>query len=350
MWTQVHNGNGSTFFSYFPPYSYNRHLKLIADCASVANAVRGGVYGEYNPVVESLGLTKEGREMECISIGRGDSVAWVIHRQHPGETMAEFFAEGLLHRLLGIGGVEGELEEVTRRVLENYRLYIVPCMCPDGAVHGHLRTNAVGANLNREWATVKDDYVAPSLERSPEVHAVLNKMDSTGCDFFLDVHGDEELPYVFFSGAEKTPVWGDRIEHLHGYFISCFQKVNSDVQKAIGYPPPDNVQAALNHMNVGTNQVSNRFRCLGLTLEMPYKDCATNPDPDVGFSPNRAKQLGRNLLEALDGVQPYLRAEGEFWCEFGAEDRYVVPTDDFKEEGFIMLKKRLYSDVRPQNN
>ena len=46
-------------------------------------------------------------------------------------------------------------------------------------------------------------------------------------------------------------------------------------------------------------------------------------------------------------MRPYLRAEGEFWTAFGPEDAYVVPTDDFKEEGFVMLKKRFYSDVRP---
>ena len=63
-------------------------------------------------------------------------------------------------------------------------------MCPDGAVMGHLRTNSVGANLNREWSDV-GDYKAPSLERSPEVLAVMNKMNETGCDVFLDIHGDE---------------------------------------------------------------------------------------------------------------------------------------------------------------
>ncbi len=35
-------------------------------------------------------------------------------------------------------------------------------MNPDGTWRGHLRTNAVGSNLNREWAE-------PTLERSPEV-------------------------------------------------------------------------------------------------------------------------------------------------------------------------------------
>jgi murein tripeptide amidase MpaA len=208
----------------------------------------------------------------------------------------------------------------------------------------------VGANLNREWATIKDEYQAPSLERSPEVLAVLTKMDETGCDFFLDVHGDEELPFVFFSGAEKTPVWGERIKHLHGYFIASFQRANSDVQKEIGYPPPESEEDALKYMNVATNQVSCRFNCLGLTLEMPYKDCQTNPDPDNGFNPIRAKTLGTNLVEALHDVHPYLRAEGDFWTDFSEEDEYVVPTDDFKEDGFIMLKhKRFYSDVRPHD-
>ena len=370
-WTHVHNGNGSTFFSYWPPYTYNRHLKLVSDCSGVISAKS---LAEYNPVMESLGTTLQGREMECISVGNGSLVAWIIHRQHPGETMAEFFAEGLLHRLMGM---DGDLDAVTKEILNKYRFYVVPCMCPDGAVLGHLRTNSVGANLNREWATVHEHYEAPTLTRSPEVHAVLNKMDATGCDFFLDVHGDEvslprfvyssyfkvtalkltytffspqkELPYVFLSGAEKTPKWGERMETLHGYFVSCYQRSNSDVQKEIGYPPPESEEKALAYMNVGTNQISNRFDCLGLTLEMPYKDCATNPDPNAGFGPARAKKLGKCLLEALDNMSPFLRAEGQFWTAFNADDKYVEPTDNYKEEGFVMLKKRFYSDVRPHD-
>ena len=227
-WQHVHTTNGSTFFSYFPPYTYNRHLKLIADCASsIASNKSDDGYK-----IESLGQTLQGREIECIVVGNGDKTAWIIHRQHPGETMAEFFAEGLLHRILGIGK-DGEIDDTTKKVLDQYRIYIVPCMCPDGAVLGHLRTNSVGANLNREWATVSPDYTAPSSERSPEVHAVLQKMDETGCDFFLDVHGDEELPYVFLSGAEKTPLWdeSERLKYLHGYFVSCYQCANSDIQK-----------------------------------------------------------------------------------------------------------------------
>ena len=57
-------------------------------------------------------------------------------------------------------------------------------MNPDGSVRGNLRTNAAGANLNREWQ-------APTPERSPEVLCVRDAMHATGVDAFLDVHGDE---------------------------------------------------------------------------------------------------------------------------------------------------------------
>lgn len=83
-WTQAHTVNGSTFFSYWPPYTYNRHLKLISDISDKIST-RGSACNEYNPTVESLGQTVEGRDIECISIGNGTLNAYIQHRQHPGE-------------------------------------------------------------------------------------------------------------------------------------------------------------------------------------------------------------------------------------------------------------------------
>merc|ERR1712242_522077 len=127
-------------------------------------------------------------------VGNGPTKAWVIHRQHPGESQAEWFAEGLVERLLDTDDAKARL------IRELCTVYIVPNVNPDGSVRGHLRTNACGANLNREWAPCPDDssYDAPTLQRSPEIFYILQTMDAVGCDAFIDVHGDEKIDANFF--------------------------------------------------------------------------------------------------------------------------------------------------------
>lgn len=321
-WTFPHVDGQSVHFCYFPPYSYERHLDLISRCAN-SKAAR----------VRSLGQSLDGRDMECVTVGTGPKTVWVIHRQHPGESMAEFYAEGLLERLLG-----DDVDGLTARALRLFTFHIVPNMCPDGALRGHLRTNAAGTNLNREWepSCVKDDpnrpYDAPTLKRSPEVYHILRAMDRTGVDAFVDVHGDEELPYNFLAGAEGCPNWGDRLKYLQGAFLSSYERANSDMQSKIGYEPESPGQG---RMNVCSNQVGTRFDCLGVTLEMPFKDCWSNSNPETGWSPDRAKMLGKSVLDALVYVEPYLRDEGEFWKDgsdkWEGEDKYVCPTSKYED-------------------
>lgn len=91
-WTYAHTASTpSVYFSYFDPYDYERQLDLVARCAAAPGAR-----------VRSLGQTLDGRELDCIEVGHGTLHVWVIHRQHPGESQASFYAEGLLARLLGL--------------------------------------------------------------------------------------------------------------------------------------------------------------------------------------------------------------------------------------------------------
>jgi len=211
-------------------------------------------------------------------------------------------------------------------VLKLYRFFIVPNINPDGSVRGHLRTNAGGQNLNREWCS-SGSYEAPTLERSPEVYHVLKKMDETGVDMFLDVHGDEELPFNFFAGAEGCSNWSKRLETLQGAFVAKYSRTNSDMQIPVSYEPEEPNQAKL---NICSNQIAVRFDCCALTLEMPFKDCFSNPDPERGWNAARASMLGSSALEALAYVAPYLRSQDEFWTAFGEKDKYVRPTDDYQ--------------------
>lgn len=94
------------FFSYFDLYPYERHLDLVFRAAA---SPRASVY--------SLGQTLQGRDLECVKVGEGPLQVWVIHRQHPGESQASFFAEGLLMRILGLES-NGRVDGLVARLLK----------------------------------------------------------------------------------------------------------------------------------------------------------------------------------------------------------------------------------------
>ncbi|MEZ2691970.1 M14 family metallopeptidase [Psychrobacter faecalis] len=269
--------------AYFAPYSYERHQDLLA-------AV------QVHPLacLEHLGETLDKRDLTLVKVGNGDSKKrsiWITARQHPGETMAEWLVEGLLNSLLD------EDNPTAKLLLEKANFYIVPNMNPDGSVRGHLRTNAVGTNLNREWAN-------PSLEKSPEVFHVINKMEETGVDLFYDVHGDEALPYVFLAGSQGTPSYNDRLAHLRDKFSEVLKLASADFQSEFGY---DIDAPGTANMTIATHWVAERFDCLANTLEMPFKENANLPFEDTGWSPERSIKLGEASLVAMLAVVDELR-------------------------------------------
>ncbi|SFR40196.1 Murein tripeptide amidase MpaA [Pseudidiomarina maritima] len=274
----------SVYYAYFTPYSYERHMDLIQwtqqsiECDHVL-----------------LGPTLDGRDMNLLIVGEpADHKAkiWVTARQHPGESMAEWFIEGFLSRLLD------DEDGAARRLLETCVFYIVPNMNPDGSVRGHLRTNAAGVNLNREWAE-------PSLEKSPEVYYVLNAMQQTGVDFYLDVHGDEALPYNFLAGCEGVPSYNDKTHQIGEQFKQVLLSITPEFQTEYGYEIDKPGEA---NLTVASNAVSERFNCLAFTLEMPFKDNANLPDVDFGWSANRSQQFGADVLSAIYGIANSLRS------------------------------------------
>ncbi|MEL7108463.1 MAG: M14-type cytosolic carboxypeptidase [Pseudomonadota bacterium] len=272
------------YVAYFAPYSSERHAMLVA-----------GALSHQRSRVDVLGQTLDGRDLDMITLGEPGPEKrkiWVTARQHPGETMAEWWMEGFLERMLDPASA------ISKDLLDQAVFYVVPNMNPDGSARGHLRTNAAGVNLNREWAT-------PSMEKSPEVFLVLNKMIETGCDLALDVHGDEALPYNFIAGAEGIPGWSDRLAGLQNQFKTAYvESSDKAFQTEVGYPvtPPDKA-----NMSICTNALAARFDCLAMTLEMPFKDDANHPDPAQGWSPMRSKRLGASVLAPFLAVIPTLR-------------------------------------------
>jgi murein tripeptide amidase MpaA len=222
----------------------------------------------------------------------GRSPVWVIARQHPGETMAEWFIEGLLERLVDRD------DPVARSLRDRAVFHVVPNMNPDGSARGNLRTNAAGANLNREW-------LDPSPERSPEVLCVREAMHATGVAAFLDVHGDEVLPYVFVDGSERLQSYTAADSARDRCFKDAFVAASPDFQTVHGYPSDKGTKV---NLALASKYVGHRFGALSLTLEMPFKDNADLPDPDTGWSGARSHRLGAAALTALLAVLGPARA------------------------------------------
>eukprot|EP00884_Botryococcus_braunii_P006405 jgi/Botrbrau1/15766/Bobra.4_1s0128.3 len=224
------------YFSYFAPYTLDRHDRLVSrtqtkECARLL----------------VLGQSVQGRDIDLLILGEDGAEkrkVWIVARQHPGESMAEWFMEGFLDTLTD------EHNAFSRRLLRHAVVYAVPNMNPDGSYHGHLRTNIKGANLNREWA-------APTMDYSPEVRVVRDKMDELGCDLFLDIHGDEEIPFNFLAGEEGIPSFDSRLGKLAKSFARAFERATPDFQDKPGYSVEPPGQA---DMTIASNAV--RFKLL----------------------------------------------------------------------------------------
>ena len=265
----------SVYYAYFEPYSWERHLELL-DRAQMSEHVR----------MVDLGSTVDGRDLNMLVIGEPSpekKKVWVIARQHPGETMAEWFVEGMLDALLDPAHPFG------RQLLKESVFYVVPNMNPDGSVRGNLRTNAAGANLNREWLN-------PSMERSPEVFLVRQKMHEVGVDLCLDVHGDEGLPYVFVAGSESLPNFTAEQAAAQKRFSDDFMIASPDFQDVHGYGQTPYTEETL---TMGSPHITHAFGCLSLTLELPFKDNANDPDPQVGWDGARSARLGAAVLQPV---------------------------------------------------
>jgi murein tripeptide amidase MpaA len=263
------------WFAFFAPYDLARHGRFIGHASE-------------NPAVavRSIGRSVDGREISCLSLGEGTRQVWLIGRQHSGETMASWWMEGAMGRLLD------DVDPVAARLRQAARIHLVPIVNIDGAARGNLRGNAAGIDLNRQWH-------APDPVKAPEVAAVLAAMAEGGVDLCLDVHGDETIPHVFIDGCDADPVATPAQIAGVGTFKAALLKASPAFQVAVGYPVTYGGDGAPGMCN---RAVARRFGGVGLTLEMPFKDSLEAPDPIQGWSAEASAQMGRDCLAAILAV------------------------------------------------
>ena len=266
-------------YSYFAAYPLERQRVLLARASSLP-WVR----------VESIGRSLEGRSMDLVTFGSDGPAKrrlWITARQHSGESMSAFFAEGLLLRLMDAD------DELTRAILDHCMIFVAPNLNPDGSARGNFRTNAAGRDLNREWSF-------PNAQSSPEVLAVRSVMEQRGVDLYLDIHGDETEPCIFAVGCAGNPRYSDRLYRLERRLAQHLAQMDRGFSPEHDYGPNDPGKGDL---RIANNWVGERFDCLSMTIEMPFKDVPPADD----FSPDRARSFGRRSLECLFEVLGSLR-------------------------------------------
>ena len=147
------------WLAYFAPYSLERHHDLIARIAA-----RPGVRADV------VGLSLDGRAIDRLIVGDGPKTVWLYARQHPGESMAEWWMEGALERLTD------PTDPHTRRLLEKCRIHVVPNCNPDGYCRGPLPPHYAGVTPNRQWAK-PNPHANPQMPGPPQPNLVLPLKD-----------------------------------------------------------------------------------------------------------------------------------------------------------------------------
>jgi predicted deacylase len=137
-----------------------------------------------NLKITEIGRSKEGRPIKMLSVGKPDSkkMMMVISRQHPPEVTGYFAMQSFVETIAG-------KSDLAKKFRNEWSIYVVPLMNPDGVDGGNWRHNSGGIDLNRDW----------TVFNQPE--------DKTVSDFLK--RRETETGGKFFFGIDFHSTWDD---------------------------------------------------------------------------------------------------------------------------------------------
>ena len=131
-------------------------------------------------------------------------------------------------------------------------------------------------------------------------------------DCVLDVHQDEQRPYVFASKTPlATPSCTPELRRLHFEFKAAYRWACPDFEtpgpiEPVGYAEP---AAGAANLAVCSAWAAETWKCLSVTLEMPFKgNPNAGPEAALGWTTQMCEGLGRAAVDALHGTLPAMRA------------------------------------------
>lgn len=258
------------YYAFFVPYPEARRRALLTVATGTPGVER-----------RSIGRSVQDRSLDMLVFGEetGGQRIWVIARQHAGEPMAEWAAEGLVRRLLDPD------DEVANELKEKATISVIPNVNPDGSALGNLRANAAGVDLNRSWSR--------PAHNNPEVEAIKQALEHDGVDYFIDLHGDETRPYLWIvpPGVQLDATTARQVLH----FELELARLHPELQ-----PPPvgvEGVDAA--EAGMAVNFVATTYGCPAWTPELPFPEVSETGDSLLA---DGCMRFGRSCLEALNVI------------------------------------------------
>jgi hypothetical protein len=137
--------------------------------------------------MEEIGSSFEGRPINLLQIGNPESkkLMMVLSRQHPPEITGWLAMKWFVETLC-------EENSVAEKFKDEYRVFVVPMVNPDGVDHGHWRHNSGGIDLNRDW----EDF------NQPETKAIKHFMEqqvAKGGKFYFSIDFHSTFEDIYYT-------------------------------------------------------------------------------------------------------------------------------------------------------
>lgn len=250
---------------------------------------------------ETIGLTGNGRRLlrlrRCPVNSRGAGSkgrrkarpgAYVIARQHAGETPGSWVLDGLLRAVAATEAGPRHARARHAVPLREIDWWVVPLVDLDGAVEGNYGKDALPIDFNRAWS---------QMPMRPEVLAIQRDMrrfaGHVGRRLVLDLHapgGGEKRFYMFLCGDDRPAPQREAGESLIPYVAAEFPEIPRHSLAVVPRYPSrwdKNHTAtawAWDHLD-GT---------LGVTFETAYQAIGHGP----WLEPEHYRDVGRRIARA----------------------------------------------------
>ena len=186
----------AVWIAHIPPYTPERLQRLLGEINKSPDAK-----------IEIIGKSVQGRELYQVTVtdeavpDKNKKVVWLMVRQHAWEAATSYVLEGALQWI-----ISNDPKAIALR--KQVVFVFTPTLDPDGCLHGKIRFNANGFDVNRHFDEVNLKS-KQALLNMPEIWYLKKSLYSflgagLPIDLMLCMHNDENPEYMNWFGEEDS--------------------------------------------------------------------------------------------------------------------------------------------------